>query len=95
MSGGAGNVLMPYSQDNCIDIPQTATYEIQDKTYVFLVKDGLAKSRIIDIFPLSNGKEYVVQGGLATGDTIVAAGVGLLRDGAPVSIKNVIKAAEQ
>ena len=95
LSGGAGNVLMPYSQDNCIVIPQSATYEIQDKTYVFQVVNGLAKSKLIDIFPLSTGKEYVVQGGLAPGDTIVAAGVGLLRDGAPVSIKNVIKAAEQ
>lgn len=91
LSGGAGNVLMPYSQDHCIVIPQSSTYEIQDKTYVFLVKEGVAKSRIIDIFPLSDGKEYVVQGGVAAGDTIVAAGVGLLRDGSPISIKDVIK----
>ena len=95
LSGGAGNVLMPYIQDNSIVIPQSATYEIQDKTYVFLVKNGSAQSKIIDIFPLSNGKEYVVQGGLAAGDTIVAAGVGLLRDGSPVHIKNVINSEEQ
>jgi membrane fusion protein (multidrug efflux system) len=95
LSGGAGNVLMPYIQDNSIVIPQSATYEIQDKTYVFLVKDGTAKSKIIDIFPLSNGKEYVVQSGLAAGDTIVAAGVGLLRDGSPIHIKNVIKPEAQ
>ena len=95
LSGGAGNVLMPYIQDNSIVIPQSATYEIQDKTYVFLVKNGSAQSKIIDIFPLSNGKEYVVQGGLAAGDTIVAAGVGLLRDGSPVHIKNVINSEAQ
>ena len=95
LSGGAGNVLMPYVQDNSIVIPQSATYEIQDKTYVFLVKNGSAQSKIIDIFPLSNGKEYVVQGGLAAGDTIVAAGVGLLRDGSPVHIKNVINSEAQ
>lgn len=95
LSGGAGNVIMPYSQDNCIVIPQSATFEIQDKTYVFLVKDGVAKSRIIDIFPLSDGKEYVVQGGVAAGDTLVAAGVGLLRDGSPIHIKDVIKGSAQ
>ena len=91
LSGGAGNVLMPYSQDNCIVIPQSATYEIQDKIYVFLVRNGTAQSRIIDVFPLSNGKEYVVQNGLAPQDTIVAAGVGLLRDGSPITIKNILK----
>ena len=95
LSGGAGNVLMPYSQDDCIVIPQSATYEIQDKTYVFQVSGGKATSRIIDVFPLSDGKEYVVQGGLAPGDTIVAAGVGLLRDGAPIQIKNVKSSLEQ
>jgi len=95
LSGGAGNVLMPYSQDDCIVIPQSATYEIQDKTYVFQVSGGKATSRIIDVFPLSDGKEYVVQSGLAPGDTIVAAGVGLLRDGAPVHIKNVKSSLEQ
>ena len=95
LSGGAGNVLMPYSQNDCIVIPQSATYEIQDKTYVFQVSGGKATSRIIDVFPLSDGKEYVVQGGLAPGDTIVAAGVGLLRDGAPIQIKNVKSSLEQ
>lgn len=95
LSGGAGNVLMPYSQDNCIVIPQSATYEIQDKTYVFQVTGGVAQSRIIEIFPLSNGKEYVIQSGISPGDTIVAAGVGLLRDGSPVHIKNILKGDEQ
>lgn len=95
LSGGAGNVFMPYTQDNCIVIPQSATYEIQDKTYVFQVVEGKAKSRIIDIFPLSDGKEYVVQGGIAPGDTIVAAGVGLLRDGSAVTIKGVTNTGAQ
>lgn len=89
LSGGAGNVILPYSQDNCIVIPQSATYEIQDKTYIFKVQDGLAKSQIIDVFEISNGREYVIQSGAAPGDTIVTEGVGLLREGSPVEIKEV------
>ena len=62
---------------------------------MFQVVEGKAKSRIIDIFPLSDGKEYVVQGGIAPGDTIVAAGVGLLRDGSAVTIKGVTNTGAQ
>lgn len=91
LSGGSGNVILPHRQEGCVVIPQSATYEIQDKIYAYKVVNGVAKSQIVGVFEISNGKEYVVESGLMEGDTIVVEGVGLLRDGMNVKIKNVVK----
>lgn len=92
LSGGSGNIILPHKAEGCIVIPQSATYEIQDKIYVYVVKDGKAESKIIGVFNISNGKEYVVESGLEKGDTIVVEGVGLLRDGDNVKIKSIVEA---
>lgn len=92
LSGGSGNVILPHRQDGCLVIPQSATYEIQDKIYAYKLENGVAKSQIVGVFEISNGKEYVVESGLIEGDTIVAEGVGLLRDGMNVKVKSVVKA---
>lgn len=89
LSGGAGNVIVPHQQDNCIVIPQSATYEVQDKVYAYQYVGGTAKSKIINVYEISNGKEYVVQSGVAKGDTLIVEGVGMLKDGAKVEIKSI------
>ena len=81
-SGGTGSVLIPYKMDNCILIPQKATYEIQDKKYVYIVDSkSTVKSTPIEIFSLDDGQNYVVTSGLKVGDKIVVEGVGTLKDG--------------
>ena len=83
-SGGTGNVRLPYEKKGVIVIPQTATYELQDKVFVYKVVDGKTKSAQIAVFGINNGKEYIVEAGLTTGDVIIAEGAGLLRDGMTV-----------
>jgi membrane fusion protein (multidrug efflux system) len=92
LSGGSGSVILPHKADGCIVIPQSATYEIQDKVYVYKVKEGKAHSQIIGVFNISNGREYVVESGLELGDTIVVEGVGLLRENDAIKIKDIVKA---
>lgn len=87
-SGGSGNIVFPYEKKNCIVIPQEATYEIQDKIYVYEVVDGKTKSTPITVFGMNNGLEYVVESGLQTGDIIIAEGAGLLKNGMEVKINN-------
>lgn len=87
LSGGSGNVLIPYEHDGCIVIPQSCTYEVQDKIYVYKYEDGVARSKIINVFEISNGKEYVVESGVEAGDTIITEGVGIIRDGDKISIR--------
>lgn len=86
-SGGAGNVLIPQHRENCIVIPQIATVEIQDKTYVYKVVEGIAQRTMIEVSPVDRGQEYIVEAGLNPGDLIVSEGVGLIRPGALVKSK--------
>lgn len=87
-SGGSANIVFPYEKNNCIVIPQTATFEVQDKKYVYTVENGLAISKMVHTFSIDNGREYIIEDGLQPGETIVAEGVGLLREGTPVKMKN-------
>ena len=81
-SGGTANVLIPYNMENVISIPQSATVEIQDKKFVYVLQpDNTLKYTEIGIFNLDNGKEYLVTSGLNAGDKIVIEGVQNLKDG--------------
>lgn len=86
-SGGSGNVVIPVRKENCIVIPQAATYELQDKVYAYKVVDGKAESAPIQVTRVNGGQEYIVESGLKVGDVIVAEGVGLLREGTPIKTK--------
>ncbi len=80
-SGASGNVRMPAEYKDCIVIPKTATFEIQDRIYVYKVADGVAHSAPIDVATISTTNEYIVTNGLAAGDEIVTEGVALLHEG--------------
>lgn len=86
-SGGSGNVILTSSFKDCIVVPQSATFEIQDKVFTYKVMDGKATSAPIDVESISNGKEYIVKSGLVPGDVIVTEGVGLMREGTPIRAK--------
>lgn len=74
-NGQTGKVLMTVPLKNALIIPQKATYEIQDKKFVFVVdKNNVAHSRLISI----KGEMpdlYVVASGLSDGDRILLEGV--------------------
>ena len=84
-SGGTANVLIPYAMENVITISQSATVEIQDKKFVYVLQpDNTVKYTEIKIFNLDNGKDYLVTSGLNSGDKIVIEGVQNLKDGQKV-----------
>lgn len=85
--GGTGTVVIPQQLTGCIVIPQGATYELQDKKFVFKVIDGKATSSEIKVLPKSNGKEFVVTDGIAVGDVIIADGAGLIKEGTEINSK--------
>lgn len=86
-NGGAGTVILPIVKENCIVIPQEATYELQDKVFVWKVVDGKAQSAEVKVYRLNNGKEYVVESGLQVGEEIISEGAGLVKEGAEVKGK--------
>ncbi len=78
--GETGKVQMTVPLPNAVVIPQKATYEIQDKIYVFVVdKNNVVRSRNIVV---SNEMPdlYVVSGGLVESDKILLEGVQKVKD---------------
>lgn len=99
-SGASATVRIPVSADSAIVIPQSATYELQDKRLVYVVnKDKKVTSVAITASPAGNGKYLLVTDGLKVGDTIVVGGLISLKDDAQIiprpvnadSIYNTIK----
>ncbi|GEP90612.1 hemolysin D [Chitinophaga terrae (ex Kim and Jung 2007)] len=84
-NGETGKVLMTMPLKNALIIPQKATYEIQDKKYVFVIdKNNVVKSRNITI-----GGElpdlYIVENGLSATDRILLEGVQRAKDDDKIS----------
>ena len=90
-SGSTGTILIPYVENNVIIIPQKATFEIQDKKYVYTVNDSSKTvTTPIEVFNINDGQEYIVTSGLKAGDKIVVEGVGTtVKDG--MAIKPIDK----
>ena len=86
LNGAIGTVVIPEYKKDCIVIPQTATFEIQDRKFAYKVVDGLAVAAPIDVFRLNNGKEFVVESGLSEGDVIIREGAGLVREGMKINV---------
>ena len=94
-SGANGSILFPEHYDNVITIPQESTFELQDKVLVYKVVDGVTRSTQITVSPISDGRKYIVTGGLEVGDQIIAAGAGLLKEGMHVKAAAATTAPEQ
>lgn len=94
-SGSTGQVLIPIHSDSALVIPQKATYELQDRRFVFVVTDSnTVKAVPITVFPVTDGKTFVVTSGIQPGDKIAIEGVGTkLKDG--MTISPVTPSAEQ
>lgn len=76
-SGSTGAVLVPSHTDSAIVIPQKATYELQDRRFVYVVGDSnKVASALVTVEPLNDGKSFVVKSGLKVGDRIAIEGVG-------------------
>ncbi len=86
-SGSTGSIVIPAHYDNVIIIPQTATSEMQDKKFAYVVdKSGKVTARPIEVLANNDGQNYVVTGGLNEGDHVVVQGVGVsVRDGVQIT----------
>ncbi len=85
--GGNGAVSIKNNLDDVIVIPQVATFEIQNKTFVYKVIDGKATSAAVVVMDCDNPSEYIVSSGVSVGEVIVAEGAGLMREGTVVNAK--------
>lgn len=95
-SGGIGNVIVPRTIKETIVIPQSATFELQDKIFAYKI-DEESKINLAELTveKLNDGKNYIVYSGLDIGDKIVSEGVGLLQDGMEILIEGADKNQEK
>ncbi len=76
-SGSTGQIVIPVQEKNAIVIPQKATFELQDRKFVYVVNDSnKVVSTPITISKVNDGKIYVVTSGLEPGNVIAVEGVG-------------------
>ncbi|WP_411812046.1 efflux RND transporter periplasmic adaptor subunit [Chryseobacterium scophthalmum] len=88
-TGNTGRIRMPQLFANTLVIPQESTFEIQDKTYVYIVgKDKKVTSKPITISGKTDSY-YFISEGLAAGEKIVYVGLGSLKDGVSIKSKNI------
>lgn len=84
ISGSSGKVIIPEEFRNVLVIPQNATFKIQNKTLVYVVKDNKATQKMIEVTGTDDGKDYVVHSGLNSGDIIITEDVINLANGQKV-----------
>jgi membrane fusion protein (multidrug efflux system) len=76
-SGSTGKILIPQKGDSVLLIPQKATFELQDRRFVYVVGDSnKLVSTAITVSPINDGVNFVVTSGLKKGDVIPVEGVG-------------------
>lgn len=85
-SGGTGSILIPTHASDAIMVPQNATFDVQDKKFVYVVNaDKTVATREITVLPQNNGQTYVVASGLRAGERIVVDGVNQLKNGQKIN----------
>lgn len=96
-SGNTGKIRIPSVLNNALLVPQEATFEIQDKVFVFALGDS---NKVISKPIVISGKTaayYFVASGVNAGEKIVFSGGGNLKDGMvivpqPMSSDSLLKA---
>ena len=94
-SGSTGSIVIPTVTDSVMTIPQKATYELQDRRYVYVVNDSnKVVSTYVTVTDMNDGLNFVVNSGLKPGDRIAVEGVGTtVKDGIVIRPKEAGAAA--
>ena len=96
-SGSTGRILIPNRMSNVILVPQRATFEIQDRRFVYVVNDSnKTVATPVEISPMNDGKQFIVTSGLTPGQRIVVEGVGTkVKDNMPIKPVDAAAAPRQ
>lgn len=90
-SGNTGKIRLQEQHNNAVVVPQTATVEVQDKIFVYVVGDSNKVSKQPLNIIGKSGTDYIVKEGVKAGDRIVFSGLDHLTDGIiihPEAVKN-------
>ena len=85
ISGIQGTVMIPFTENDVIVIPQVSVVKLQDKQQVYKVKaDSTVTAVTVKTEDIGNGQDFIIREGLNVGDKIVTVGANNLREGQQV-----------
>lgn len=80
-SGASATIRIPVPRKEALLIPKKAAFEIQEKTFVYVVdNNNTVKSVEVTLEEVPGGQYNIVKTGLKAGDRIVTQGMGTLQD---------------
>ena len=87
--GATGNIILSNAVEDAMLVPQKAVFEIQDKSYVFLVDstNHISMKSFVPRTRFSNF--YIVESGLKPGDRIVLEGIQSVQVGMQITPKPI------
>ena len=85
-SGMLLNTALELSSNQALMVPEKAVIPLQDKHYVFQIKDGIANRIEVHVSGRNNGW-VAIDEGLASGEQVVTEGLIKIRTGSKVSVK--------
>jgi membrane fusion protein (multidrug efflux system) len=87
-SGNTGKIRLSLLHNDALVVPQSATVDMQDKIFVFAVRDSnKVVKQVISIIG-KNGNDYLVKDGVKAGDKIVLSGFDNLQEGTIINPQN-------
>jgi membrane fusion protein (multidrug efflux system) len=87
-SGNTGKIRLSLEHSNALVVPQSATLEMQDKIFVYAVKDSNKVSKQAITIIGKSGNNYLVKDGIKAGDRIVLSGIDHLQEGEVIKPEN-------
>jgi membrane fusion protein, multidrug efflux system len=95
-SGSSATIRIPEVKKGVLVIPQSATYELQDKCFAFRVDSANKVSAVaFEPLPSDDGKSFLVTKGLKAGERIVVEGINSLKNGVMIIPKEIAEKNEK
>jgi membrane fusion protein (multidrug efflux system) len=95
-SGSSATVRLPEVIQSILVIPQSATYELQNKYFAYKVDSANKVIAVaFDPVPSDDGQSFLVKKGLKPGDRIVIEGINSLKNGVTIIPKEIAEKNEK
>jgi membrane fusion protein (multidrug efflux system) len=92
--GATGKIILTNKIRNAIIIPQKAVFEIQDRSFVYIVKDD-NQVEMRSIIPRARFSHYyIVESGLEVGEHLIFEGIQNVKDGMTIQPKMIAEGTD-
>ncbi|HSN49677.1 MAG TPA: hypothetical protein VLR52_00500, partial [Bacteroidales bacterium] len=95
-SGSSATIRVPEVKHSVLVIPQSATYELQNKVFAYRVDSANKVTSVaFDPIPSDDGQSFLVSHGFKPGDKIVVEGINSLINGMTIIPNEIVEKNEK